>query len=195
MYWISFLNKFYTYRVNKGLKGKKSMLIKSVMIAILFVVSPIWPIGENPLVGDPLLIVNKKTNQLAYIHEGAVQKVYPVATGLSRELTPEGKFTIIVKAVNPYYRKKNIEGGTPENPLGSRWIGFDAKGTDGRTYGVHGNNNPDSVGKYITQGCIRMHEEDVQELYNKIPIGTKIVVVTTEKSFEALGKEFGGIAK
>lgn len=149
--------------------------------------SPFWPIGDNPQVGDPYVIVNKKMNQLAYINDGKIHKTYRVATGKSKELTPEGEFTITVKAVNPYYRKKDIPGGAKENPLGTRWIGFDAKKTEGRTYGVHGNSNPDSIGHNITAGCIRMQEQDVQELYNKIPVGTKILIVSSEKSFQELG--------
>lgn len=163
-------------------------LLTAVML--LIALNPLWPIGENPAPGHPFLIVNKKTNELAYIDEGKIQQIFPVATGLTEELTPEGLFTIIVKAENPYYRKKNIAGGSKKNPLGSRWMGFDALETDGRTYGIHGNNNPDSIGKYITQGCIRMHEEHIQMLYKRIPAGTKLLVVVSDKSFAELGKTY-----
>lgn len=169
-------------------------MILKWMLALMFI-APIWPLGENPSVGDPFLIVNKKTNELAYVKEGEIQKVYSVATGLTDDLTPEGKYTITVKAINPYYRKKNIAGGAKENPLGTRWIGFDANGTDGRIYGVHGNNNPESIGRYITQGCIRMHNNQVEELFLTIPLGTKIVIVRSDWTFEQLGKEYGAIAK
>lgn len=168
------------------------VMIFKVILSIMLL-SPLWPIGQNPIVGDPFLIVNKKSNQLAFIIEGKIQKVYNVATGLTDDLTPEGKFTITVKAKDPYYRKKNIEGGAKENPLGTRWIGFDANGTDGRIFGVHGNNNPDSIGQYITQGCIRMYNYEVEELFEVIPIGTQIMIVSSDKSFEELAKEFGAI--
>jgi lipoprotein-anchoring transpeptidase ErfK/SrfK len=168
------------------------MKFLSVIISLFFI-SPIWPLGENPTVGDPFLIVNKSTNELAYIDEGKIQKVHQVATGRSEDLTPEGIFTIVVKAKDPYYRKKDIPGGSKENPLGSRWIGFDADRTDGRIYGVHGNNNPDSIGKYITNGCIRMFEEEVQVLFDKIPIGTRILITKSDQSFESLGKEHGAL--
>lgn len=158
-------------------------------------ISPIWPLGINPLEGDPFLIVNKKTNELAYVNDGEIQKIYSVATGLTDDLTPEGKFTITVKAINPYYRRKNIEGGAKENPLGTRWIGFDAENTDGRIYGVHGNNNQESIGRYLTQGCIRMHNNQVEELFLQIPIGTQIVIVTSDLSFEQIAKDFGAIPK
>lgn len=165
----------------------------SKWIVFILLLSPLWPIGENPIVGDPFIIVNKKTNELAYINEGQIQKIYKVATGKEDDLTPVGKFTITVKAVNPYYRKKDIPGGLKENPLGTRWIGFDAENTDGRIYGVHGNNNVNSIGRYITQGCVRMYNEEIEELYTHIPIGTQIAIVSSDLSFKKLGQEYGAI--
>jgi lipoprotein-anchoring transpeptidase ErfK/SrfK len=166
-----------------------------LMFSILFstVLSPIWPLGINPLPGEPYLIVNKKNNQLAYFENNKIVKTVSVATGKSTDLTPEGKFTIVVKAKEPYYRKKDIPGGSPENPLGSRWIGFDAEGTDGRTFGLHGNNNPDSIGRYVTAGCVRLFEEDIQWLFDHIPIGTKVHIIQSDKDFITLGKEYGAL--
>lgn len=116
-----------------------------------------------------------------------------MATGYTSELTPEGEFTIVVKAINPYYRKKNIEGGSQDNPLGTRWMGFDAEDTDGRIYGLHGNNNPNSIGHYVTQGCVRMRKEEIEQLFKEIPIGTKINITNSNKTFEELAKEAGSI--
>jgi lipoprotein-anchoring transpeptidase ErfK/SrfK len=167
--------------------------LKTILAILLMTVSPLFPLGQNPMVGDPFLIVNKRTNELAFIHEGKVEKVYKVATGKTLDLTPEGTFTITVKAINPYYRKKNIQGGAPNNPLGSRWIGFDALNTDGRMYGIHGTNRPESIGYYISQGCIRMHNQAVEQLFDQIPIGSIILITHTTKTFEQLGKENGAI--
>lgn len=165
-----------------------------LIISFLLIVSPIWPIGQNPIVGDPYVIVNKKTNELAYIIEGEVKQIYDVATGKFNATTPEGEHTVVVKAMNPYYRKLNIPGGDKQNPLGSRWIGFDAEGTDGRMYGIHGTNNPYSIGMYITSGCVRMKNEDVEILYEQVPLGTKVLIISSNKTFEQLGKEYGAIA-
>ncbi|MBY6035579.1 L,D-transpeptidase [Fictibacillus nanhaiensis] len=153
-------------------------------IVFLLFLSPLWPLGDAHALGDPYVIVNKTNNKLAYIEDGKIQEVYKVATGKSNELTPEGEFTITVKAVDPYYRKKDIPGGDKTNPLGTRWIGFDANDTDGRTFGIHGNNNPEAIGRFVTAGCIRMYEKDVQALYEKIKIGTKIKVISSQKSFQ-----------
>lgn len=166
-------------------------LLSTLILALSL--SPIWPLGANPLPGDPFLIVNKSTNELAFIHEDQVEWVVDAATGVTDELTPEGIFTITVKAESPYYRKKDIPGGDPKNPLGSRWIGFDAKGTDGRIYGVHGTNNPESIGKRVSQGCIRLQNEVIESLYPKIPLGTKILVISTTTSYEDLAKEYGAL--
>ncbi|GMB07717.1 L,D-transpeptidase-like protein [Thermolongibacillus altinsuensis] len=166
-----------------------------LLLALFLLISPLWPLGQNPRVGDPMLIVNKQTNQLAFIRNGKIENVYRVATGKTNQLTPEGLFTVTVKAINPYYRKKNIPGGAPNNPLGSRWIGFDAKGTEGRTYGIHGTNAPSSIGRYISQGCIRMHNREIEALFPKVPIGTKVAVVKSYQSFEQLGKQYGAIKR
>ncbi len=164
-----------------------------ILIILMLSISPIWPLGENPLVGDPYIIINKLSNEMAFIVDGQVDTVYQIATGKTEELTPEGEFTIIVKAIDPYYRKKNIIGGAKENPLGTRWIGFDAKETDGRIYGIHGTNDPNSIGMYLTGGCVRMFNEEVEELFSKVPLGTKVYVTKTDQDFNSLGKQKGAI--
>jgi lipoprotein-anchoring transpeptidase ErfK/SrfK len=166
-------------------------LISTLFLA--FSISPIWPLGVNPLPGDPFLIVNKTTNEVAFIHDNKVQSISSAGTGKTEDLTPEGLFTITVKAKNPYYRKKNIEGGTVQNPLGTRWMGFNAEGTDGRIYGLHGTNNPDSIGRYVSNGCIRLQNETIESLYTQIPLGTKILIQSSSKSFEELAIEYGAI--
>lgn len=157
---------------------------------LILMFSPLWPIGPNPLPGDPFVIVNKRTNELTFIDNREMQQVVHVATGKTDSLTPEGMFTVVVKAENPYYRKKDIPGGKKNNPLGTRWIGFDAKETDGRIYGIHGTNDPESIGHYVSNGCIRLKNDHVEALFDRIPIGTKILIVSTDKSTEQLAKKY-----
>ncbi len=166
-----------------------------IMLTMYLAASVLFPFGEHPHPGDPFIIVNKKSNELAFINEDEIKQVRTVATGRSMELTPEGTFTIIVKAEKPYYRKNNVEGGSKENPLGSRWIGFDAQNTDGRTYGLHGTNQPTSIGKYITSGCIRLHNSEIEALFDEVPVGTKILVISSTETFEDLAKKSGAISK
>ncbi|AWO75513.1 L,D-transpeptidase [Geobacillus thermoleovorans] len=141
----------------------------------------------------PLVIVNKAINKLALVRDGRIEAVYPVATGVNTDLTPEGMFTVTVKAKHPYYRKKNIPGGAPNNPLGARWIGFNARGTDGRIYGIHGTNNPASIGQYVSQGCVRMHNRDVEHLYERVPIGANVLILRSNESFYAIAKRHGAV--
>ena len=62
-------------------------------------------------------------------------------------------------------------------------MGFNARGTDGSKYGIHGTNQPSSIGKYISQGCIRMKKNDVEYLFDRIPIGTKVWIVKSKNHF------------
>ncbi|SFX75390.1 SH3 domain-containing protein [Thermoactinomyces sp. DSM 45891] len=116
--------------------------------------------------------INKSTNKLYLYKDGQVAKTYPVATGRTKDLTPEGTFPMVVKIVQPGW--KGIPGGDPKNPLGKRWIGFSVKGDNGRVYGIHGTNQPSSIGKYVSNGCIRMNEANLLELYSLIPEGTPV---------------------
>jgi lipoprotein-anchoring transpeptidase ErfK/SrfK len=137
------------------------------------------------------VIVNVRTNTLALIEANHIAEIHPVATGKKGDETPLGQFTVLVKVEQPYYRKKNIPGGDARNPLGSRWIGFDALGTAGRTYGLHGTNRPGSIGYSASAGCIRLANPTIERLYQKIDIGSKIFIVNEHRSFQAIAKEAG----
>lgn len=142
-----------------------------------------------PLVGgESVIFVNKNTHEVALFKGGKQVFHAPAAIGKTKNLTPEGQFKIKVKAKNPYYRKKNIPGGDARNPLGSRWIGFDARGTDGRIYGIHGTNQPSSIGKSVSAGCIRMKNQDVEKLYDLIPLETKVIIVSSDQTMNQLFK-------
>jgi len=84
-------------------------------------------------------------------------------------------------------------GGDSKNPLGTRWIGFDAEGTDGRTYGIHGTNNPASIGHYVSEGCVRMQNEVIESIFQTVPLGTKVLITDSKQGSEALAIEYGAI--
>lgn len=113
--------------------------------------------------GSQLIIINKKTNTLAFYDSGKLVKKFRVATGRTRSLTPEGTFRIVTKIVNRPYYKLKIPGGDPRNPLGKRWLGLEARGTYGTTYAIHGNANENSIGTYASSGCVRMHNSGADE--------------------------------
>ncbi|WP_170840767.1 L,D-transpeptidase family protein [Oceanobacillus limi] len=120
--------------------------------------------------------INKKTNQLTVFQNGDEVRSFSVGTGKDVSMTPEGDFNVVNKIEEPWYSSKGIPGGHPDNPLGSRWIGLNVPGTDGTVYGIHGTNDPTSIGGHVSLGCIRMLNEDVEWLYNQIPIGTPVTI-------------------
>lgn len=130
------------------------------------------------------VIINKKVNKLAFIKNGVVVKIFPVATGRRPGFTPEGTFKVVRKLVKPAYRKLGIAGGSPRNPLGVRWLGLNARGTSGGTYGIHGTNKPSSIGKYASGGCIRMYNKDVLWLYEQIPAQTVVEIINRDWDLE-----------
>ncbi|WP_442596394.1 L,D-transpeptidase [Neobacillus sp. D3-1R] len=144
--------------------------------------------SEGAVVKDQLIIINKKTNQLAFFENGKLIKTYSVATGKTSKLTPEGSFYIREKIKNRPYYKLGIKGGDPKNPLGDRWLGLSVKEKGAYPYAIHGNNNENSIGKYVSAGCIRMHNKDVRNLYEKIQTKTKVVITSSKESFAVLAQ-------
>jgi lipoprotein-anchoring transpeptidase ErfK/SrfK len=118
------------------------------------------------------VLVDKSQNILLLQNNGEVVKTYRVATG-KNNITPVGNFKIINKLVHPAWTHegKVIPPESPENILGSRWLGFDVPG-----YGIHGTTQPDSIGKQATAGCVRMLNNDVEELFDLFPIGTEVTI-------------------
>lgn len=129
------------------------------------------------------IIINKSNNTLYYLKGKELINKYPVATGKSPVYTPEGKFTIVTKAVNPAWggagRYTPVRGGAPNNPLGKRWMGLSIKG--GGSYGIHGNAAPNSIGTYASLGCVRMFNDDVEYLYDLIQHGTPVWIGNERK--------------
>jgi lipoprotein-anchoring transpeptidase ErfK/SrfK len=108
------------------------------------------------------ITVNVANKKLTLFKDGKLLKTYPIAVGKPSTPTPKGNFTIINKAHNP--------GG----PFGSRWLGLSAPNGD---YGIHGTNNPSSIGKAVSNGCIRTYNNNIIELYNLVPVGTPVKIV------------------
>jgi lipoprotein-anchoring transpeptidase ErfK/SrfK len=127
------------------------------------------------------LEINLDTNILEVYLNNHVMYSFKVATGKVNKDTPIGTFKIVTKVVNPWYLPKNIAGGDPKNPLGTRWIGLNVPDSNGYKYGIHGTNNPSSIGRYVSQGCIRMHNQDVEWLFQHIPKGTLVIIKDERK--------------
>ncbi|MCJ8014927.1 L,D-transpeptidase family protein [Paenibacillus sp. KQZ6P-2] len=152
---------------------------------------PAYVHADTHSAGNDLVIINKKTNKLAFFQNGSLVKVFPVATGKTQSLTPEGSFEIVNKIKNRPYYKEKIPGGDPRNPLGDRWIGLDVNGTKGTTYAIHGNSNKNAIGKYVSAGCIRMFNDDIHWLFDKIQLHTTAIITSSKLSFEEIAQKSG----
>lgn len=124
--------------------------------------------------GKFTIYVDKSQNILMLKSDDDIMKTYSVSTGINNS-TPVGIFKIVNKIENPVWYKDTgavIPPDSPENALGSRWMGFDLKG-----YGIHGTIDPDKIGQQVTSGCIRMKNADAEELFQIVPRGTAVTIV------------------
>ncbi len=135
-------------------------------------------IGERLKIlnGNLSLLVDKSDYTLTILLNGHFIKQYSVGIGKSNK-TPVGVFIVDNKLINPtWYSPDGVyEYGHPKNVLGTRWIGFEDKnGLYG--YGIHGTADPDSIGKDMSNGCIRMRNGDVEELFDFVKQKTRVLM-------------------
>lgn len=145
-------------------------------------------IKNNPsLSTGQLIIINSKTNKLTFYSNGNLVKTYTVATGKSSTPTPIGKFVISNKVKNRPWYKGNIPGGDPRNPLGNRWLGLSV----GAAYGIHGNNKESSIGQSVSSGCVRMHNSEIQWLFEQVNVGTTVIIANSSNSIGKIASSYG----
>ncbi len=130
----------------------------------------------------PMILINRSTNRLTLFHsDNTVWRVFNVATGQSIYPTPAGHFSIVVKWVNPTWYPPTQDAWAaglspvppgPGNPLGTRWMGLSAPGV-----GIHGTDEPDSIGSNASHGCIRMQVLDSEWLFSRVRVGTSVFIV------------------
>ncbi|WP_027364291.1 L,D-transpeptidase family protein [Desulfotruncus alcoholivorax] len=123
------------------------------------------------------LAINTVARRLSHFDGNRLVKEYPVAVGKPSTPTPSGSYKIKNKVVNP--------GGV----LGTRWMGMDIPGGN---YGIHGTNNPASIGTAASLGCVRMYNHDVEELFPNIPIGTPVHISGTKTDWSITNKPVPG---
>lgn len=111
------------------------------------------------MAGKYLIQINRNARTLTLFSGSAIVGVFPVAIGKPATPTPLGNFSIIEKRMNP--------GGA----FGARWMRFY------NGYGIHGTNNPASIGKAVSNGCVRMFNHDVIQVYNKVDYGTPVRII------------------
>ena len=161
-------------RLIAALKRNSRLPIRVHTVAV----QPATPVG---LAQEPTIVVNRAQNRL-YLFDGTkLFRTFPVATGQAIYPTPAGTWHIVVKWKNPWWYPptqdswarglKPVPPG-PGNPLGTRWMGLDAPGV-----GIHGTDEPASIGYSASHGCIRMQVPDAEWLFDHVDIGTTVYVV------------------
>ncbi len=140
------------------------------------------------------LVLDRAHRQLLVLRNGQISRRFPAAVGTEGWETPAGRHQVLEKVREPIWThpvngKQIAPGG--KNPLGSRWIGFyrdckGRKGWDGEKYldidgctvaGFHGTPHRWTVGRAVSHGCVRLYEENVQEVFDLVRVGTPVTVL------------------
>jgi lipoprotein-anchoring transpeptidase ErfK/SrfK len=113
------------------------------------------------------LVVSIPDRKMAVVENNHVVDVFAVAVGAPTSPSPTGTFTIVNRVANPtYYHPGKVIAPGPQNPIGTRWIGLNQKG-----YGIHGTDQPSSIGYAQSHGCIRLRNADVERLFERVRPG------------------------
>jgi L,D-transpeptidase catalytic domain len=141
----------------------------------------------------PTIVVHVDTNRLDLYEGFQVTRSWDVATAKPGWITPVGEWSLYQKRENPTWYNPALDSwgasmpavvpGGPGNPMGTRALYITAPGL----IRIHGTTSPDSIGRYASHGCIRMHNEQVEELYELVPVGAKVVIMGSRPSWAAEG--------
>lgn len=146
---------------------------KVLYLVLLLMFSMTSVYAELKDIVSPSIVINLPSRMLELYSGNTFIKEYPVAIGKPLTPTPIGQFNIIDMEKNPTWvpfgRDYVIVSG-PDNPLGYRWMGFF------ELYGVHGTNEPWTVGQVVSNGCVRMREENAEELFEVVKKGTPVKI-------------------
>jgi lipoprotein-anchoring transpeptidase ErfK/SrfK len=128
-------------------------------------------------------VVHKRAYRMDVFLGQVLVRSYPVGLGLD-DSTPTGEWKVRNKLENPtYYPPRGgaiIAADDPENPLGERWIGLEGVSGEAlsqQRYGIHGTNEPESIGRSISLGCVRLHNPDVEMVYTFLIEGKSTVTI------------------
>jgi hypothetical protein len=151
------------------------------------------PAKINPRTMGPTIVVHVDTNRLDLYEGFEVAHSWDVATAKPGYVTPVGEWSLYQKRENPTWHNPALDSwgaglpavvpGGPGNPMGTRALYITAPGL----IRIHGTTSPDSIGRYASHGCIRMHNEQVEELYDLVPVGTKVIILGSRPSWASEG--------
>ena len=163
-------------------KAILSLVITAVLQAGLAVTTPA-PARAMAGYEPGTIVVKTSERKLYYVLGNGQHRVYPVAVGRpgkawTGETTIQGKFIRPAWSPPEEIRRDKpnipdvIPGGVPENPMGAA-----AMTLSGGEYAIHGTNAPGSIGRSVSYGCIRMHNQDIMDLYQRVNVGTRVIVM------------------
>lgn len=144
----------------------------------------VYPGASLKVPSQPLSIFVKKTKfRLDVLLGNVMVRRYAVGIGKDNR-SPEGKFIIATRLKDPHWFKPGGAAGGlppehPENILGTRWLGFAPKDgfPEAATFGIHGTKEDQTIGTESSNGCVRMHNADVEELFEWVAAGTTVEIV------------------
>lgn len=126
------------------------------------------------------VLVDLDAHWAFYLAGEEVVAAWPVGVGKESNATRVGEFVVGEKTKEPMWfpqGRKPVPFGDPENPLGTRWIAWNDQQGNATRLGFHGTNEPDSIGRDASLGCIRMRTADVEELFEILPRGAIVRIV------------------
>jgi lipoprotein-anchoring transpeptidase ErfK/SrfK len=116
------------------------------------------------------IVVSFTDHKLAVMEAGHVIKVFPAAVGAPVSPSPTGSYEIVNRLTDPtWYGPGKVVPPGKSNPIGTRWMGLNAKG-----YGIHGTNDPASIGRSVSHGCIRLRNHEVEALFDMVSVGDTV---------------------
>jgi lipoprotein-anchoring transpeptidase ErfK/SrfK len=134
------------------------------------------------------ILVSISDRKLAVIEDGKVLRTFPVSVGAAVSPSPTGEFQIVNRLANPtYYHPGTVIPPGSDNPIGPRWVGLSQKG-----FGIHGTNQPRSIGHAASHGCIRLNNRDIVQFFQMVSVGDT-VSIRSERD-EQIAEIFGGVA-
>lgn len=125
----------------------------------------------------PSLVVDLSDRRVSVYQGVVLQSSYDIAVGKAGWETPVGTFVVNDMQVDPHWKHPitgQDVGPGPDNPLGSRWIGFWSDGEN--VIGFHGTHQTDLIGQAVSHGCIRMRNGDIEALFQQVAPGTAVIV-------------------
>jgi hypothetical protein len=134
---------------------KTHQWIASIVLLVMIAFAPMHVKGQDSI----YIKINLWSSELLVVKNNEVIRRYPISQGIEERPTPIGTFQVEAKF-------KSWGGG-----FGTRWLGLNVPWGQ---YGIHGTNKPYLIGKNVSSGCIRMRNEDVEALFEIIPIGTTV---------------------